>query len=411
MQLLPHSLCSGRERSRTLEDVLREARDLAAHGYRELVLTGVNIGQYSYRGATLVDLLRELETIPDVTRLRISSIEPTTVPAALLELMAASPKLCRYLHLPLQSGDDAILQAMNRRYSVREYEELVEQALKLMPDLGLGTDVMVGFPSEDEQAFANTVRMAERAALLLSPCFQLFIPTRHCRGSPGGPDSASSHPPTQQDLSRTVPNQDNRLLSGSDRPHRLSSIEQGERDGFRSGTTANFTRVAVPADAVVAGSIHHVTITGIMDGWHMAIQPLPSWNLCAVPYYDHETARQTPSGPYRNLRLPDERVRLGARPVLAPQSRVSVYRGSGTRRRHAHEYLRIRENAHNKVYGHLAELKAVKEQRPLVVGVLGCMAQNLKEELTDKQPLVDVLVGPDGYRQLPGLLLNALNAR
>jgi len=70
----------------------------------------------------------------------------------------------------------------------------------------------------------------------------------------------------------------------------------------------------------------------------------------------------------------------------------------------------IRENAHNKVYGHLAELKAVKEQRPLVVGVLGCMAQNLKEELTEKQPLVDVLVGPDGYRQLPGLLTNALNA-
>ena len=67
----------------------------------------------------------------------------------------------------------------------------------------------------------------------------------------------------------------------------------------------------------------------------------------------------------------------------------------------------IRENAHNKVYGHLAELKAVKEQRPLVVGA-GCMAQNLKEELTEKQPLVDVLVGPDGYRQLPGLLTNAL---
>ena len=70
----------------------------------------------------------------------------------------------------------------------------------------------------------------------------------------------------------------------------------------------------------------------------------------------------------------------------------------------------IRENAHNKVYGHLAELKAVKDQRPLVVGVLGCMAQNLKEELTDKQPLVDILVGPDGYRQLPVLLTNALYA-
>ncbi len=256
----------GRERSRTLEDVLREARDLAAHGYRELVLTGVNIGQYSYRGATLVDLLRELETIPDVTRLRISSIEPTTVPAALLELMAASPKLCRYLHLPLQSGDDAILQAMNRRYSVREYEELVEQALKLMPDLGLGTDVMVGFPSEDEQAFANTVRMAERL-----PFSYLHVFSYSSR-----PGTAAAR--LEDQIPLPVIRQRSKILAGLSRTktigfyqaqigHTVSVLfEQGERDGFRSGTTANFTRVAVPADAVVAGSIHHVTITGIMDG-------------------------------------------------------------------------------------------------------------------------------------------------
>ncbi|MDP9132740.1 MAG: tRNA (N(6)-L-threonylcarbamoyladenosine(37)-C(2))-methylthiotransferase MtaB, partial [Nitrospirota bacterium] len=152
----------GRERSRTLDDVLREARDLADHGYRELVLTGVNIGQYAYKGAALVDLLRELEAIPDVTRIRISSIEPTTVPTALLELMARSTKVCHYLHLPLQSGDDGILQAMNRRYAVREYEELVGQARTLMPDLGLGTDLMVGFPGEDEHAFDNTLVVAER---------------------------------------------------------------------------------------------------------------------------------------------------------------------------------------------------------------------------------------------------------
>ena len=256
----------GRERSRTLEDVLREARDLAAHGYRELVLTGVNIGRYSYKGATLVDLLRELQAIPDVTRLRISSIEPTTIPIALLELMAASPKLCRYLHLPLQSGDDTILQAMNRRYRVREYEELVEQALKLMPDLGLGTDVMVGFPGEDEQAFANTVRMAERL-----PFSYLHVFSYSSR-----PGTAAAR--LEDQIPLPVIRQRSKILAGLSRTktigfyqaqigHTVSVLfEQGERDGFRSGTTANFTRVAVPADSVVAGSIHHVTITGVTDG-------------------------------------------------------------------------------------------------------------------------------------------------
>ncbi|MBI4002080.1 MAG: tRNA (N(6)-L-threonylcarbamoyladenosine(37)-C(2))-methylthiotransferase MtaB [Nitrospira defluvii] len=256
----------GRERSRTADDVLREARDLAAHGYRELVLTGVNIGQYSYKGAALVDLLRELEAIPEVTRIRISSIEPTTVPAALLELMATSPKVCRYLHLPLQSGDDGILQAMNRRYGVREYEELVEQALSLMPDLGLGTDLMVGFPGEDEQAFANTVTTAERLP------FSYF----HVFSYSSRPGTAAAR--LEDHIPLPVIRQRSKQLAELSRTKTLGFyqgqigrtvpvlFEQGARDGFRTGTTANFTRVAVAADAVVAGSIHNVTITGIMDG-------------------------------------------------------------------------------------------------------------------------------------------------
>ena len=256
----------GRERSRTLDDVLREARDLARHGYRELVLTGVNIGQYSYHGAGLLELIRELEAIPEVTRIRISSIEPTTVPPALLEHMAGSAKLCHYLHLPLQSGDDEILRAMNRRYDVREYEQLVAQALALMPDLGLGTDLMVGFPGEDEQAFANTAQTAER---LPFSYFHVF--------------SYSSRPGTaavrlDQSVPPPVIRQRSKALAKLSRTKALAFyqqhigrtvsvlFEQGERNGFRTGTTANFTRVAVAANAVVAGSIHNVTVTGIMDG-------------------------------------------------------------------------------------------------------------------------------------------------
>lgn len=256
----------GRERSRVAEDVLREARELAAHGYRELVLTGVNLGQYSYQGMQLVDLLQELEAIPEVGRIRISSIEPTTLPTRLLQHMAASTKLCHYLHLPLQSGDDGILQAMNRRYDVREYEELVGQALSLMPDLGLGTDLMVGFPGEDEQAFANTMRVAAR---LPFSYFHVF--------------SYSSRPGTpaarlEPQLSAAVIRQRSKTLAELSRTKALAFyqrqigrtvsvlFEQGERDGFRTGTTANFTRVAVPAHTVAAGAIHPVTITGIMDG-------------------------------------------------------------------------------------------------------------------------------------------------
>lgn len=256
----------GRERSRTLDDVLREAHELAAHGYRELVLTGVNIGQYSYKGAALVDLLRELEAISDVTRIRISSIEPTTVPIALLELMAASTKLCHYLHLPLQSGDDGILQAMNRRYGVREYEELVQQALALMPDLGLGTDLMVGFPGEDEDVFANTLKTAERLP------FSYF----HVFSYSSRPGTAAARLGDQIPI--PIIRQRSKQLAALSRTKRIAFyqsqigrtlpvlFEQGEQDGFRTGLTANFTRVAVAADAVTAGSIHPVTITGIMDG-------------------------------------------------------------------------------------------------------------------------------------------------
>ena len=256
----------GRERSRVADDVLREARELAIHGYRELVLTGVNIGQYSYQGMELVDLLQALEAIPEVVRIRISSIEPTTIPERLLQHMAASTKVCHYLHFPLQSGDDGILHAMNRRYDVREYEALVGQALALMPDLGLGTDLMVGFPGEDEQAFANTMRMAGR---LPFSYFHVFSYSSR-PGTPAARFEPQTPPAVIRQRSKTLAelSRTKALAFYQQQIGRTVSVlfEQGERDGFRTGTTANFTRVAVPADAVAAGSIHTVTITGIMDG-------------------------------------------------------------------------------------------------------------------------------------------------
>lgn len=146
----------GRCRSRPRAEILDEIRSLAGAGHREIVLTGANIGCYDDHGRRLADLLARVETETPVERLRISSLEITTAERAVIDFMATSKKLCRFLHLPLQSGCDAILAAMGRRYSARQYRNTVEYALEKLGPFGLGTDVLAGFPGEDAAAFAAT---------------------------------------------------------------------------------------------------------------------------------------------------------------------------------------------------------------------------------------------------------------
>ena len=256
----------GHERSRHLADVVREAEDLAAHGYKELVLTGVNIGRYRDGNRNLIDLIQRLEMVPGIARIRISSIEPSTIGDDLLEYMASSEKLCRYLHIPLQSGDDDILRAMNRHYTSHEYLTLIETACRRIPDLGLGTDLMVGFPGEDDAQYDRTVQMA---TLLPLSYFHVF--------------SYSPRPGTAAiRMDRAVPlpviRKRSRALAELSRLKsmawheryigRLMSVlfEQGQRDGFRVGLTDNFMRVAVSAHEDLAGMLREVTIMGVTDG-------------------------------------------------------------------------------------------------------------------------------------------------
>jgi len=150
----------GAARSRDLKNLLDEARSLVARGVREIVLTGVNIGTYQSGGATLVDMIDALAGIAGLERIRVSSIEPTTVPVALFARMAdpAHP-LTPFLHLPLQSGCDRILREMRRRYTVAEYLAFLDQAVARVPGLYVGTDIMVGFPGETEAEFEETCRV------------------------------------------------------------------------------------------------------------------------------------------------------------------------------------------------------------------------------------------------------------
>jgi threonylcarbamoyladenosine tRNA methylthiotransferase MtaB len=159
----------GPARARKLDNLLEEAGALAAQGVREIVLTGVNLGTYAQDGAGLSGVVDRLNDLPGLARIRISSIEPTTVSPALLERMAdPGHRLVPFLHLPLQSGSDAVLAAMRRRYTAAEFRAFAEAALAAVPDLCLGTDVLAGFPGEDAAAFGDTLALLE--ALPLAYC-------------------------------------------------------------------------------------------------------------------------------------------------------------------------------------------------------------------------------------------------
>ncbi len=148
----------GRERSRALDEVLADCRQAVAAGFPELVLTGVNTCAYEDDGRGLNDLIDLLcREIPGSWRLRLSSTEPSPDNFGLLETMARHPeRVCRFLHLALQHGSDRILRAMNRRYTTREYAAFAAAARQLMPDIHLGSDVIVGFPGETAADFEQS---------------------------------------------------------------------------------------------------------------------------------------------------------------------------------------------------------------------------------------------------------------
>ena len=257
----------GHERSRVLGDILHEAEILAAGGYQELVLTGVNIGQFNHNGVDLVGLIDRLEAIDGIRRIRISSIEPTTVTDALLARMASSTKFCKYLHIPLQSGDDAILSAMNRPYDVKAFVTLIERAASMVPGLGLGTDLMVGFPGESETDFLHTVELAQR---LPFSYFHVFTyskrPGTASAKLPGGVpvEIARRRAKTLADLSRQKRLAFAEQWIGATMP---VLFESGETQNLQVGTTGNFLKVGVPSPVDLTNQIRQVRITGASDRW------------------------------------------------------------------------------------------------------------------------------------------------
>jgi len=155
----------GKPRSRPLADIGDEARRLADRGFAELVLTGVHLGAYGrdLPGATLVQAVRRVLAAQSTARVRLSSIEVMEASEELLALMAGEERVCPHLHLPLQSGDDEVLRAMNRRYTAADFLRVVDKARRALDRPAITTDVLIAFPGETDAQAANTLRVCEAA--------------------------------------------------------------------------------------------------------------------------------------------------------------------------------------------------------------------------------------------------------
>ena len=242
----------GRMRSRPLPEIAEEARRLADNGYAELVVTGVHLGAYGKdirRKWSLADILEQLHQIPQIQRIRVSSIEPMDTPPELIRAMADLPKCAPHLHLPLQSGSNSILKRMRRRYTSEQFLDLVQLARETIPNLGLSTDIMVAFPGETERDFQDTLRTAQKAQFHRIHTFK-YSPKD---GTPAAKFPDQIDPQTAAERSRQVRTLADTMRArfqndarGTDAEVLIEDAREGGR-GELAGYTGNYLRVLTDA--------------------------------------------------------------------------------------------------------------------------------------------------------------------
>ena len=147
----------GRERSRSMASILNEAEVAVKQGFKEITLLGQNVNSYNHQGIRFNQLIENVAKIPGIDRIRFTSPHPNDFPLDLLYTMAEYPNICNYVHLPMQSGSDRILNRMNRDYSKEEFVEISNRIRDILPNVGISTDIIVGFPGETDTDFQDTM--------------------------------------------------------------------------------------------------------------------------------------------------------------------------------------------------------------------------------------------------------------
>ena len=165
----------GKKRSKDFSLVLREVQHLANNGYKEIVLTGIDTGGYESNGKDLTDLIHEMSKINGIERIRQSSIEITQINEKFISELKNNNKICDHIHIPLQSGSDSILKLMNRKYDLKYFFDKIDMIRSVSPDISITTDVIVGFPSESEDNFKETIETIIQKYLEVTPTIKAVL--------------------------------------------------------------------------------------------------------------------------------------------------------------------------------------------------------------------------------------------
>ncbi|MEC3880386.1 tRNA (N(6)-L-threonylcarbamoyladenosine(37)-C(2))-methylthiotransferase MtaB [Parapedobacter sp. 10938] len=272
-------LARGASRSGTIADIVRQADEIGASGIKEIVLTGVNIGDFGLRagerGDHFIDLIKALDEVESVSRFRISSIEPNLLTDEIIAFVAQSKRFVPHFHIPLQSGSNRILGLMRRRYKRELYADRVARIKELMPDCCIGVDVIVGFPGETREDFLETYQFLN------------------------GLDISYLHVFTYSERENTIAAQMEGAVPGAQRGERSKMLhilsekkrrafyqtqlgEDGDvlfesdiKDGYMHGFSRNYVKVRTPYDPLLVNETFTVKFTAITEQGEMDVEALP----------------------------------------------------------------------------------------------------------------------------------------
>ncbi|MED5301603.1 MAG: tRNA (N(6)-L-threonylcarbamoyladenosine(37)-C(2))-methylthiotransferase MtaB [Bacteroidota bacterium] len=262
-------LARGKSRSANVEETMVKAREIASSEVKEVVLTGVNIGDFGYgTKERLIDLLIELDKLEQINRFRISSIEPDLLSNEIIEFVHKSKRFVPHFHIPLQSGSDILLKSMRRRYNTELYKSRIKKIKALMPEACIGVDVIVGYPGETEEEFNKTVHFLKSL-----PISYLHVFTYSERANTTAPRMGEIVPMEE----RRKRSKQLRILSLKLKQqfyqNNLGKTEkvllENQEDGYHYGFTENYVKVKLPAQKVKKNEIVSVKLNEINNDFEV----------------------------------------------------------------------------------------------------------------------------------------------
>ncbi|MCD8181307.1 MAG: tRNA (N(6)-L-threonylcarbamoyladenosine(37)-C(2))-methylthiotransferase MtaB [Firmicutes bacterium] len=258
----------GPVRSRPKQEVIREIRELSGNGFKEIILVGIHVASYGVDlgGTSLADLIADADKTDGVERIRLSSIEPMTLNRQFIDSIKGSSKLCHHFHISLQSGCDATLKRMNRKYTTAQFKEIVDGLREAFDDVAVTTDIMVGFPGETDEEFNATVDFIKEVSFADAHVFQYS----RRRGTPAAKRPDQIAPNVKDERSKIIIKETQRtrdeFISRFIGKTMRVLFEQPARDGLFEGKTDNYITVHAPSDIDLNDQFRNVLLEKNING-------------------------------------------------------------------------------------------------------------------------------------------------